>query len=142
MAPGRDRRQAERRHAALGALWRSRRSASASARIILLLHLLVAVIGPFWAPYGHGADGDRASPLSGMSWAHPFGVDQLGRDIFSRVIHGGHIVILLSLLGTTLGLAIGSVVGLLSRLSRRLDRRGAAALHRGDRSASPSWCWR
>jgi peptide/nickel transport system permease protein len=53
-------------------------------------------------------------PLSGMSWAHPFGVDQLGRDIFSRVIHGGHIVILLSLSGTALGLLIGAVTGLLS----------------------------
>ena len=53
-------------------------------------------------------------PLSGMSWAHPFGVDQLGRDMFSRVVHGGHIVILLSLSGTALGLVVGAVVGLLS----------------------------
>jgi peptide/nickel transport system permease protein len=53
-------------------------------------------------------------PLSGMSLEHPFGVDQLGRDIFSRVIHGAHIVILLSLSGTLLGLVIGAVIGLLS----------------------------
>ena len=49
-----------------------------------------------------------------MSLAHPFGVDQLGRDIFSRVIHGSHIVLLLALSGTRLGVAIGSIVGLLS----------------------------
>jgi peptide/nickel transport system permease protein len=49
-----------------------------------------------------------------MSLEHPFGVDQLGRDIFSRVVHGAHIVILLSLSGTLLGLAIGAVIGLLS----------------------------
>jgi len=49
-----------------------------------------------------------------MSWTHPFGVDQLGRDIFSRVVHGSHIVILLSLSDTFLGLVIGSAVGLLS----------------------------
>jgi peptide/nickel transport system permease protein len=53
-------------------------------------------------------------PLSGMSVEHPFGVDQLGRDIFSRVVHGAHIVILLSLSGTLLGLVIGAVIGLLS----------------------------
>jgi peptide/nickel transport system permease protein len=53
-------------------------------------------------------------PLSGMSWAHPFGVDQLGRDVFSRVVHGAHIVILLSLSGTALGLVVGAVLGLLS----------------------------
>jgi peptide/nickel transport system permease protein len=54
------------------------------------------------------------SPLSGMSWAHPFGIDQLGRDVFSRVVHGSHIVILLSLSGTAIGVLVGAVLGLLS----------------------------
>jgi peptide/nickel transport system permease protein len=49
-----------------------------------------------------------------MSWKHPFGVDQLGRDVFSRAIYGGHIVILLSLSGTLIGTAIGAIVGLMS----------------------------
>jgi peptide/nickel transport system permease protein len=49
-----------------------------------------------------------------MSLEHPFGVDQLGRDIFSRVVHGAHIVILLSLSGTLLGLVVGAVIGPLS----------------------------
>ena len=80
---------------------------------ILGLHLILAVIGPFVAPYGYAQMG-AGIPLSGMSWAHPFGVDQLGRDIFSRVIYGGHIVILLSLCGTALGLVLGAILGLLS----------------------------
>ena len=71
----------------------------ASAPTILVLHLVIAIVGPFWAPYGFAQMGTGA-PLSGMSWAHPFGVDQLGRDVFSRVVHGAHIVILLSLSGT------------------------------------------
>ena len=49
-----------------------------------------------------------------MSWAHPFGVDQLGRDILSRVVHGAHLVILLSVAGTFLGLIVGAALGLLS----------------------------
>jgi peptide/nickel transport system permease protein len=49
-----------------------------------------------------------------MTWKHPFGVDQLGRDVFSRVVHGAHIVILLSLSGTALGLVVGAILGLLS----------------------------
>jgi peptide/nickel transport system permease protein len=53
-------------------------------------------------------------PLSGASLAHPFGIDQLGRDVFSRVVHGSWIVILLALSGTLLGALIGAVVGLLS----------------------------
>jgi peptide/nickel transport system permease protein len=80
---------------------------------ILFVHLVVAVTGPFWAPYGYAQMG-AGIPLSGMSWAHPFGIDQLSRDIFSRVVHGSHIVILLSLSGTALGLVIGAIVGLLS----------------------------
>ena len=80
---------------------------------ILAVHLILAVIGPFVAPYGYAQMG-AGIPLSGMSWTHPFGVDQLGRDIFSRVIYGGHIVILLSLCGTALGLVLGAILGLLS----------------------------
>jgi peptide/nickel transport system permease protein len=53
-------------------------------------------------------------PLAPASFAHPFGVDQLGRDVFSRVVPGGHVVLLLSLSGTALGLLVGSTVGLLS----------------------------
>jgi peptide/nickel transport system permease protein len=81
--------------------------------VILLAHLLIAAIGPFIVSYGYAQMG-AGIPLSGMSWAHPFGIDQLGRDIFSRVVHGGHIVILLSLSGTGLGLMLGAVIGLLS----------------------------
>ena len=73
--------------------------------MILLAHLIVAVTGPFWAPYGFSQMG-TGIPLSGASWGHPFGVDQLGRDVFSRVVHGSHIVILLSLSGTALGLVV------------------------------------
>ena len=81
--------------------------------VILLVHLVVAVTGPLWAPYGFSQMG-TGIPLSGMSWAHPFGIDQLGRDVFSRVVHGSHIVILLSLSGTAIGLLVGAVMGLLS----------------------------
>jgi peptide/nickel transport system permease protein len=81
--------------------------------IVLLVHLIVAITGPFWAPWGYSQMG-AGMPLSGMSWAHPFGIDQLGRDVFSRVVHGSHIVILLSLSGTAIGLLVGAVLGLLS----------------------------
>jgi len=81
--------------------------------VILLVHLVVAISGPLWAPWGFSQMG-AGIPLSGMSWAHPFGIDQLGRDVFSRVVHGAHIVILLSLSGTALGLLVGAVLGLLS----------------------------
>jgi peptide/nickel transport system permease protein len=94
-------------------LWHQTPQSFRIGMVILLLHLIVAATGPFWAPYGFSQMG-AGIPLSGMSWAHPFGIDQLGRDVFSRVVHGAHIVILLSISGTALGLLIGAVLGLLS----------------------------
>jgi peptide/nickel transport system permease protein len=105
-------RPAPRRHRLRSFLRRAPMSFRIGA-FILFLHLVVAITGPFWAPYGFAQMG-AGIPLSGMSWAHPFGIDQLSRDIFSRVVHGSHIVILLSLSGTALGLVIGAIVGLLS----------------------------
>jgi peptide/nickel transport system permease protein len=94
-------------------LWRQTPLSFRIGTVILLVHVLVAVVGPFLVPYGY-SEMRTGIPLSGMSWEHPFGVDQLGRDVFSRVVHGAHIVILLSLSGTALGLVLGSIVGLLS----------------------------
>ena len=99
--------------AAIGPLWRRTPASFRLGAIILLVHIVVAATGPLWAPYGATQIG-TGPPLSGMSWAHPFGMDQLGRDVFSRAVHGAHIVIILSLSGTYLGLVIGSIVGLFS----------------------------
>lgn len=94
-------------------LWRQMPLSFRIGAMILLVHLLVAVTGPFWAAYGYSQMG-AGPPLAGASLAHPFGIDQLGRDVFSRVVHGSHIVILLSLSGTFLGLVVGAILGLLS----------------------------
>lgn len=94
-------------------LWQQTPMSFRIGAIVLLVHAIVAVTGPFWAPYGYAQMG-TGPPLAGMSAAHPLGVDQLGRDVFSRVVHGSHIVILLSLSGTLLGLVVGAILGLLS----------------------------
>lgn len=94
-------------------LWRQMPLSFRIGSLILLVHLLIAITGPFWAPYGYSQMG-AGIPLSGMSLAHPFGIDQLGRDVFSRVVHGSWIVISLSLAGTLLGTLAGAVIGLLS----------------------------
>jgi peptide/nickel transport system permease protein len=94
-------------------LWRQTPLSFRIGAVILVVHVLVAVVGPFLVAYGY-SEMRTGIPLSGMSFEHPFGVDQLGRDVFSRVVHGAHIVILLSLSGTALGLVLGSIVGLLS----------------------------
>ena len=102
-----------RKRRSFGALWRRAPMSLRIGSVILLLQFVIAATGPFWAPYGP-AQIQTGPPLSGMSWQHPFGTDQLGRDVFSRAVYGGHIVILLSLSGTFLGLVIGAIVGLFS----------------------------
>ena len=81
--------------------------------VVLSLHVVLAASGPFWAPYDYAEMGVGV-PLSGMSVEHPLGVDQLGRDVFSRVVYGAHMVLLLSLCGTFAGLVAGAVAGLFS----------------------------
>jgi peptide/nickel transport system permease protein len=107
------------RASGLALSWRRSPISLRIGSVILLFHLLVAAVGPFLVPYGPSQIG-TGTPLSGMSFAHPFGVDQLGRDIFSRAVHGGHIVMYLSLAGTFLGLVIGAAVGLFSGYVRGL----------------------
>lgn len=93
-------------------LWRTAPSAFRIGGIILAVHIVLALVGWIWTPYDYVAR--VGIPLSGMSWDHPFGVDQNARDIFSRVLYGGHIVILLAVSGTLLGVAVGAALGLTS----------------------------
>lgn len=79
--------------------------------VLILLNLALAAIGPFAAPFGQ-EQMMAGRPLSIASFSHPFGTDQLDRDIFSRVLHGGWIVILLALTGTLLGVVAGTAIGL------------------------------
>jgi peptide/nickel transport system permease protein len=92
--------------------WSAAPSAFRIGAIILAIHILLALIGWVWTPYDYVAR--VGIPLSGMSWEHPFGIDQNARDIFSRVLYGGHIVILLSVSGTLLGVVVGAALGLTS----------------------------
>lgn len=52
--------------------------------------------------------------LSPPSSDHPFGTDQLGRDLFSRVLYGGRITFLISTLSAILSLFLGCAVGIIS----------------------------
>jgi peptide/nickel transport system permease protein len=53
------------------------------------------------------------SPL-GPSSAHPFGVDQLGQDVASRVIYGTRVSLIVGIVGTALATVLGTIVGLLA----------------------------
>jgi peptide/nickel transport system permease protein len=85
---------------------------AASAGLILLL-VLTAMCAPALAPY----DPLGAQPeirLAAPSWEHPFGTDDIGRDVLSRVIYGARISLWVGLLAVGIGTLAGTIVGLIS----------------------------
>lgn len=72
--------------------------------------VLMALLAPLIAPYDPIVQ-DTATKLLPPSWAHPFGTDNFGRDVFSRVIWGTRIDLQIAVLGVIFPFLIGTVVG-------------------------------
>jgi peptide/nickel transport system permease protein len=86
--------------------------------------LLVAVVAAAFAPLLTPNDPTYLDPgirLQGPSADHPLGTDDGGRDVFSRVIHGGRISLLIGVSVTAAAALLGSLLGLLSGYYARLD---------------------
>jgi peptide/nickel transport system permease protein len=83
--------------------------------------VLIALIGPYIAPDNPIAIGGLKATLKPPSWAHPFGTDQVGRDVFSRVLAGARasfgIAVAVVLIAVTVGTAVGLIAGLTSRVA-------------------------
>lgn len=82
------------------------------AGVVFLLFVLAAVFADSITPYGPTQIVSR--PLQGPSGAHWFGTDEIGRDVFTRVIHGGRASIGIGLGASLLALIIGVPWGLAS----------------------------
>jgi peptide/nickel transport system permease protein len=84
--------------------------------VVVIVWVLAAIVAPYIAPYEPLTQNvnDRLQPPGGE---HPWGTDELGRDIFSRVLYGGRITIPAGLtviiVGSLLGTVIGAVAGYL-----------------------------
>lgn len=88
-----------------------------SAAIILLM-VLVAILAPLLAefPGGYGRE-----ILTAPSGAHPFGTDDLGRDVLAQVIWGTRISMIIGFASSALAIVIGVALGVLAAYARRLD---------------------
>jgi peptide/nickel transport system permease protein len=99
--------------------WLRRHPTILAGLILLGLMLLIAIAAPVFAT----DDPSRLDPIARLkppSREHWFGTDQLGRDVYSRVIYGSRISLLVGFsvaaLATVFGLAIGLVTGFVRRL--------------------------
>ena len=85
----------------------------AAGALIILLMVVAAVFAPVIAPQDYRQINAREK-LQGPSAEHWFGTDQLGRDMYSRIVYGARAALLVGLTSTILGVGIGSLIGLLS----------------------------
>jgi peptide/nickel transport system permease protein len=83
---------------------------------ILVFWILVALIGPFLAPYDPAdiASDDSFGTLSATHW---LGTDYIGRDILSRVMHGARLTMSLSFMATVLAFLVGISLGFTAALA-------------------------
>jgi peptide/nickel transport system permease protein len=114
-----------------GDAWR-RLIASTNGRLGLAISLVliaIAVVVPLAQPYDPRADRNLRARLQPPSWlisapergekqlttlAHPFGTDELGRDLFVRVLHGAPISLTVGLFAVLVAVIFGSLLGLVA----------------------------
>ena len=76
---------------------------------LLLIHLVV-IVGPFiWTLSPEVMDPTAA--LTGWSLSHPLGVDELGRDILSRLLHGGRVTLAVGFFAMIISVCLGTIIG-------------------------------
>jgi hypothetical protein len=121
--------------------WRRfrRQPVAMTAGLFVLLLIAVAIVAPWVAPFDaeNYFDYDRLN--DGPSMLHWFGVDSLGRDIFSRVLVGAQISLAAGVFAVLIGAAIGTVLG------RRVLRRLVGPHHHAHLRRAvcfPAFCWR
>jgi peptide/nickel transport system permease protein len=96
---------------ALGRL-RRRRGALLGAAIVLFF-VLVAIFAPLIAPYDPLAT-SWSAVRKPPSWLHPFGTDEIGRDVLSRVIYGTRASLLAGVVSVSISIALGVPIGLVA----------------------------
>lgn len=81
---------------------------------IILVYIIAAIFAPWIAPYGESEIvGSSYAPADAAMW---LGGDQLGRDLFSRIIYGARNTVGLSIATTTLAFLAGTTLGLLAAI--------------------------
>ena len=84
--------------------------------LVILIYILVALFAPLIAPYGEA----EVFPIPYAPWSSEFifGTDQIGRDIFSRLIYGARNTVGIAVATTALAFIIGGILGLAAAIAR------------------------
>ena len=84
--------------------------------LVILIYVVVALFAPLIAPYGEA----EVFPVPYAPWSSEFifGTDQIGRDIFSRLIYGARNTVGIAVATTALAFIIGGILGLAAAIAR------------------------
>ena len=84
--------------------------------LVILIYVAVALFAPLIAPYGEA----EVFPIPYAPWSSEFifGTDQIGRDIFSRLIYGARNTVGIAVATTALAFIIGGILGLAAAIAR------------------------
>ena len=85
--------------------------------VVLLTMVALVVFGP-WVWTVAINEIDFSARLKGPSWAHPFGTDDLGQDIFARMLYGGRISLAVGLAAMAMAVLVGVTIGAIAGVSR------------------------
>lgn len=80
---------------------------------VIILFILAAVVAPLLTPYTYD-EMDLANRLAPPSAAHLLGTDEGGRDVFTRLLYGARVSLLIGIVPTLLSMAIGAALGILA----------------------------
>jgi ABC-type dipeptide/oligopeptide/nickel transport system permease subunit len=81
---------------------------------IVILFIVLAIFAPLIAPYGQSEVVDPRLARTDPSWTWPFGLDPNGRDIFSRILYGAQVSLVVGVLSQVIVLLIGVPIGALA----------------------------
>jgi peptide/nickel transport system permease protein len=81
--------------------------------VILGLFVFCALFAPWIAPYDP-IDQDVTRRREPPSWEHPFGMDEVGRDLLSRVIYGARVSLYVGVASVSLAIIAGTLIGAVS----------------------------
>ena len=83
---------------------------------MIFIYAVLAIFAPIFAPYGEAEV--FPEPYAAWSSEHIFGTDQIGRDIFSRMIYGARNTVGIAVATTFLAFLIGGALGLAAAINR------------------------
>ena len=101
--------------------WRRliRQPLSIFAGIVVIILIFTAIFGPALAPYDPNAI-DMSNRFAPPSLEHPFGTDDFGRDILSRVMVGARVSLMVGIIAVSISAIVGSFLGILAGYTGRI----------------------